>query len=1059
MMIFGLVIRLLLLCRKYEDLKLSVRGVRSEHEKRAEKSEMLLERIFDILPIGLWIADKDGKLIRGNPAGIKIWGAEPKVGMKDYGVFKARRLPSGKDIQPDDWALAHTVKEGVTIADEMIEIEAFDGKKKVLLNYTAPVLDGRGQIEGAVILNRDITEQVQFEEALKQGEERFRTLFEHMTSGVGIYQVIDGGKDFIVKDINAAGARLCKLRKEEMIGKKLLQAFPGLTDIGLFKMFQKVLATGKPAYLRDSFYRDDRMGLWIENFVYKLSESEIVSVFNDVTDRKLSQIKLEESEANYRTLFSSMTEGFCVHEVIRNEKGRITDYRILEANPSYQTITGINIDMAIGREASLLYGTGEAPFLDIYSRVVERHETARFESFFAPLQKHFRISVFSPGADRFVTVFEDITERIESEKRLLNATREWSASFDAMADGVSIHGPDCTILTVNKTLCEMLGMTAEDIVGKKCFRLFHGTDSPIAECPLERTKLTLQKEYVEIFEPTLNKWLAISTAPILDKDGCLIKIVHVLHDITERKKAEALIKESEQRYRSFIDLTGQVAWNTDKDGKVHDDMPGWRAFTGQSYEEIRGTGWSEALHPEDKDRTIGVWEKAVAEKKPYETEYRMRRHDGVYRHFLARGVPILDDRGEILEWIGVCIDMTDRKMYEQRIEEQQRLLRDIIDVMPAAVFWKDRNSVYVGCNKLIAKLAGFEKPEDLVGKTDYDMPWKKEESDQYRADDRHVMESGQPKLNIEETQRQADGTDKFLLTNKVPLRNQKGDVYGILGVYVDITRLKEMEGLLRKSQEALERTVLDLEEKNQRLRETQAQLLQSEKMAAVGQLSSGVAHEIKNPLAVIILAIQSLEELAQQDESMKTRLLIVKKAAEKANEVVTKLLKFAHISSGNFDILDIHKNLDSIMALIEHIAKLKKVKLTKEYGHEQLLARGDAVLLEQVFMNIVSNGIDAVAEAGEVRIRTRVEIEAEKKWAVIEMADNGTGIPPEQLSRIFEPFFTTKKPGEGTGLGLSTAYMIIEHHQGKIKVDSQVGQGTIFTVSLPLFDGQDSANS
>jgi len=243
------------------------------------------------------------------------------------------------------------------------------------------------------------------------------------------------------------------------------------------------------------------------------------------------------------------------------------------------------------------------------------------------------------------------------------------------------------------------------------------------------------------------------------------------------------------------------------------------------------------------------------------------------------------------------------------------------------------------------------------------------------------------------------------------------------------------------------------------LRETQAQLLQSEKMAAVGQLSSGVAHEIKNPLAVIILAIQSLEELAQQDESMKTRLLIVKKAAEKANEVVTKLLKFAHISSGNFDILDIHKNLDSIMALIEHIAKLKKVKLTKEYGHEQLLARGDAVLLEQVFMNIVSNGIDAVAEAGEVRIRTRVEIEAEKKWAVIEMADNGTGIPPEQLSRIFEPFFTTKKPGEGTGLGLSTAYMIIEHHQGKIKVDSQVGQGTIFTVSLPLFDGQDSANS
>jgi len=133
-------------------------------EEALRKSESLLRKIFDILPIGLWIADRNGKLMEGNPAGMKIWGAKPLVSQKDYGVFRARRLPSGKEVAPQDWALAHTVNKGVTVMDELLEIEALDGQKRIILNYTAPVKDAEGNVEAAVVVNQDITERKRMED-------------------------------------------------------------------------------------------------------------------------------------------------------------------------------------------------------------------------------------------------------------------------------------------------------------------------------------------------------------------------------------------------------------------------------------------------------------------------------------------------------------------------------------------------------------------------------------------------------------------------------------------------------------------------------------------------------------------------------------------------------------------------------------------------------------------------------------------------------------------------------------------------------------------------------
>jgi PAS domain S-box-containing protein/putative nucleotidyltransferase with HDIG domain len=157
-------------------------------EEALRNRESMLQKIFDIIPVGLWFADKDGNLLRGNPAGVKIWGGEPKVGLLDYGLFKGRRLPSGEELAAGDWALAHTVRDGVTIVDELLEIDAFDGEKRTIINFSAPVLDDQGTVQGAIVVNQDITET-------KKAETRIQRQLEHLTAMSGIDRVISANFD------------------------------------------------------------------------------------------------------------------------------------------------------------------------------------------------------------------------------------------------------------------------------------------------------------------------------------------------------------------------------------------------------------------------------------------------------------------------------------------------------------------------------------------------------------------------------------------------------------------------------------------------------------------------------------------------------------------------------------------------------------------------------------------------------------------------------------------------------------------------------------------------
>jgi PAS domain S-box-containing protein len=421
----------------------------------------------------------------------------------------------------------------------------------------------------------------------------------------------------------------------------------------------------------------------------------------------------------------------------------------------------------------------------------------------------------------------------------------------------------------------------------------------------------------------------------------------------------------------------------------------------------------------------------------------------------------------------------ERKQLEVRLQEQVEVTKNVISTIPHFVFWKDLDSIYQGCNAQFSQACGLDSPEDIVGKSDYELAWTTEESDGYRQCDRQVMDNDAPMLNIEETQEQADGNTLAVLTSKVPLRGESGEVVGILGIYLDISERRRLE-------HDLEERTRSLEKANTRLLASQDQLVQSEKLASIGQLAAGVAHEINNPVGFVMSNLRTLGEnmnsiqrlldsyqglvdRLDQEVDFKHRSLmdeitkfkdeedldfiledthqLLEESLDGTNrirEIVQNLRTFARLDESQVKPADLNQGLESTLNIVSNQLKYK-CTVNKKYGIIPDL-RCHLGRLNQVFMNLLLNAGHAIEDKGEITIETWSDDEE----IHVRISDTGHGISEKNLSKLFDPFFTTKPIGKGTGLGLSVSHGIVQKHGGRIAVASETGKGTSFTVSLPL---------
>ncbi len=291
--------------------------------------------------------------------------------------------------------------------------------------------------------------------------------------------------------------------------------------------------------------------------------------------------------------------------------------------------------------------------------------------------------------------------------------------------------------------------------------------------------------------------------PITDAKGAITHYLAIKEDITERRRAEQELRRSEAHLAEAqkVSHVGSWVWSVAKKEIVYWSDEHYRIFgmePGKGTAPLRQS--QEKIHPEDLPRFHRLINELLAQKKDYEADFRIVLSDGSVRNLRSAGHPVVNESGDLVEFVGTCMDMTERKRAEEELQGSRQMLQSILDAIPQRVFWKDRNSTYLGCNRAFATDAGLEAPSAIIGKNDFDLAWAGT-AEAYRADDKLVIETGSAKLNFEERQSRPDGSVLWLQTNKLPLRDRDGKVTGILGTYEDVTKRKETEQTLQRSEE------------------------------------------------------------------------------------------------------------------------------------------------------------------------------------------------------------------------------------------------------------------
>jgi PAS domain S-box-containing protein len=519
----------------------------------------------------------------------------------------------------------------------------------------------------------------------------------------------------------------------------------------------------------------------------------------EITERKKAEEGLRQQREWLRVTLSSIGDA-----VIASD----TEGRITFLNPVAVTLTGWQLEETLGQPIQnvfrIINEKTHEPGEDLVARVLSEERVVALANDTALITKDgHEIPIEDSAAPikdsagniiGVVLVFHDVTERRRAQAalRVAHERAAWLARFpDENPNPVLRASADGRVLYCNPASVEMHGWACR--VGQ----LLQNELLPLAgQAIVERREL---QQEVELG----GRSYFISVTPFPAEGYANI----YGRDITDRKRVEAALRESEKRYRSFIEMTEQLGWSTNADGEVAEDIPSWRRFTGQSEEEVKGWGWSKALHPDDLDHTARVWRNAVATKSNYEVEYRIRRYDGVYRHFLARGVPVFKDDGNILEWVGTCVDITERKQAEEALHESEQRLNRAQEIAHLGSWELDLVNNRLTWSDEVYRIFGLQPQE--FGAT-YEAFLEAVHPDHRAAVDAAYSGSvreGRDTYEVEHrVVRKLTGEIRIVLERCEHIRDASGRIIRSIGMVQDITERKQAEEAVVRVKEEWERT-------------------------------------------------------------------------------------------------------------------------------------------------------------------------------------------------------------------------------------------------------------
>ncbi len=642
--------------------------------------------------------------------------------------------------------------------------------------------------------------------------------------------------------------------------------------------------------------------------------------------------------------------------------------------------------------------------------------------------------------------FGQLEQRMAEIRRLEEKYRDLIENSPEMIHQLDKAGQ---FVHVNKTELEKLGYSREEMLGMHVWDIVPRGKEPEILAFREQLMSQGRATIETIFLTREGKPIDVeihSTALFDAESGGLVHSRAFVRDITQRKLLEQKVQRyttqleqevaertqqllaSQQRYKALFDLVADSVFMVGQEGGIIAVNQREEQVLGYSEADVVGKLFMEVVLPRHQEVTSRLINKIV------EGESRVPTQEIEVFNRLGQSLPVEMDLiriegGETLSVMVQLRDITERKRLEQQlqeyreelevkvkertreIEETKQYLENLLENANDVIYTLDTDQRFTYVNSKV-EIWGYRK-EDLIGRPYLSLLSKRHRGRRLKS----TLDIGAKQVYEVEVMSRS-GEARAVMVSVSPLCDPDGDILGVLGIARDVTETKKLE----------------------------QQIQNSEKLASVGKLAAGVAHEINNPLGGILNCLYNLRKGTVSPARQEEYLASMEDGLRRVQKIVRQLLDFSQQHEPELSSTDINVVVERVLVLTNHALLANQIRLDKQLRPDLPELMVDRHMIEQVLMNLILNAVQAIKGGGTITIRTRV-IEG---TCQIDVEDTGCGIPPNVLPRIFDPFFTTKETGEGTGLGLSVSLGIIERHGGQIRVDSEVGKGTVFTVCLPL---------
>jgi len=519
--------------------------------------------------------------------------------------------------------------------------------------------------------------------------------------------------------------------------------------------------------------------------------------------------------------------------------------------------------------------------------------------------------------------------------------------------------------------------------------------------------------------------------PLLDARGAVSHVVSVFKDVTAAALSAERAEKLERRYRTLTETTAQVVWVADRAGRFVEDSLSWRAFTGQTRHEHLGLGWLDAVHPDDRGRVQKAWTDATAAATPYDVEYRLRRTDGSWAVTVSRAAPVRDADGAVVEWVGMNFDISEQR----RLNDQLHMVAAVVENTPDFVSIADPDGRPFYLNPAGRRMVGLPADCDVRSA---------ELLEYYPREARELAREAIAALVRGGSWSSETYIHNWVTGEKIPVSDTyfqvKEPSTGRLLGYANITRDISVEHRAAREREQL------LSRAEQARREAE------EASRAKDEFLAMLGHELRNPLAPIVTALQIMK--LRGDTASNREQQVIERQVQHLVRLVDDLLDVSRITRGKIELKQEPVELSSVAAKAVEIAsplfEQRRHYLTVDIPRTGLRTLGDPVRLAQVVANLLTNAAKYTEPGGNISIRAR----REPDLVVLIVEDTGTGITPELLPRIFDMFVqgprSTDRSQGGLGLGLALVRSLVELHGGSVQARSEgSGRGSTFEIRLP----------